>query len=703
MDMQLKNSRKGIAGAYSRKDKKDIIKSGSFTQAAHARLNDLIHSRNIVDLLDEEEVNEIGKRVIEGYERDKQSMQPHLDEISEGVKLAKMIRENKSHPWPGASNVTYPLMANAVIQFAARAYPAIIAGPRPAKARIIGKDDGGFKKERADRISEHMSYQLTDEIPDWEEGMDRLFHVLPLTGDVFKKTYHDPREQVVHSPLLLPGEVVINAGARGLDSARRITHVLAMHKNQVIELQRLGVWSECELSEPSGTDENGEPQDSADDATPHIFIEQHRWLDLDYDGYEEPYIVTCEENTGKVMRIVARYNEDGIQIEPDGNKHRLIHIEAVQFFTRYQFIPAFDNTFFSIGFSKLLGAHNHCVNTLINQLIDAGTLSNGSTGFYSGELGLSGELKFRPGEWKSVDAPPETLQTSFFPLPVREPSQVLFLLLQLLIEAGRQVTNVAEVMSGQTPPENTPATTVIALIEQGMKVFTGVYKRIYRSFTQELEKIAYLNSRNLEAEHYFRILDEEEAMAVYRSDYEAADCDVRPTADPNMSSETLKMAQAQALIPFAQDPTCDGRAIKRRYFEAVGVEDIDEIMPEQMQTAPDPKLLKESMELEIEEKRLELDRMEMEAKVTKMLADASKAIAEAEAVEPGQQLEQYKAHLSAMKDYLTMRNKEMDRSQRERAAQAKQAGFDGAGGTSGQPGVSQVSGDIAPGAGLSQE
>ena len=145
--------------------------------------------------------------------------------------------------------------------------------------------------------------------------------------------------------------------------------------------------------------------------------------------------------------------------------------------------------FYDLGFGRLLGPLNNSANTIINQLVDAGSLSNLQSGFIGKGLRIKmGETKFVPGEWKAVNATGDDIKKQIFALPVREPSDVLFKLLDLLLKSGKELASVAEIFVGKMPGQNTPATTTMATIEQGMKVFTSVYKRVYRSLASEFKK-----------------------------------------------------------------------------------------------------------------------------------------------------------------------------------------------------------------------
>ena len=219
-----------------------------------------------------------------------------------------------------------------------------------------------------------------------------------------------------------------------------------------------------------------------------------------------------------------------------------------------------------------LGLLNNSANTIINQLVDAGSLSNLQAGFIGKGLRIKmGESRFQPGEWKSVNAVGDDLKKQIFPLPVREPSQVLFNLLDLLLKSGKELATVAEIFVGKMPGQNTPATTTMATIEQGMKVFTAVYKRIYRSLTKEFRKIYALNREYMNQEEYISVLDE----PVQQSDYEGPEDDIIPGADPTAVSSQEKQAKLQSVMQIMQMGTIDPMWFTQQYLEAHEIPNAD--------------------------------------------------------------------------------------------------------------------------------
>ena len=558
-----------------------------------ASLRAMLESANIAEKLDEEELNKIGADAKAGYEADKQSRQEWEDAADEWTALASQVREPKSYPWPKASNVKYPLLTTAAMQFGARAYPSLIPSDgKVVKAKVIGKDPTGEKYKRADRVSAYMSYQLMHEMHGWEESMDKMLIMLPICGTLFKKTYWDSIKKQPCSRLILAKNLVVNYWAADLETAERISEIIEMSPRLLKERQLAKIFRDIDLGDaPTPEDRTGNAP-SNDDTTPYTIIEQHTYLDLDDDGYKEPYIVTFHLESGDVLRIAARFSEETMHFDDEG---KLVKIEPIQYYTKFGFIPNTDGSFYDLGFGNLLGPINESVNTLINQLIDSGTLNNLQGGFLGKSLKVRmGEQSFKPGEWKAVASTGDDLKKQIVPLPTKEPSAVLFQLMGSLITSGKELASVAEIFVGKMPGQNTPATTTMATIEQGMKVFTAVYKRLYRSLQSEFDKLFDINATYLNPESYAAVVD----VSVGPQDFDRDNYDICPGADPTAVSQTEKLLKAQGLMEMLPLGILDPVKVGLRLLEAQEQPNYMELLNQSVaQTGamppppPDPKLL----------------------------------------------------------------------------------------------------------------
>jgi len=523
------------------------------------KLIELQAETNIAEKLDDDRLLEIGHCVVRDFELDEASRQHYIQQMKEAMKIAKQVEEMKTYPWPDAANVKYPLITSASIQFASRTYPEIVKGNRVVKCAVLGDDMDGRKTELAAQISKQMSDQLLVSSNEWEPGTDKLLHMLPILGTVFRKTYWHEIAGHTRSEVCTPDEIVLNANVKSLEDARRITHIIYQFKNDVISRINAGLYIDADLSDYDTNYQEQTIKESADkDAgysqndkdMPHTLLEQHRYLDLDDDGYEEPYIVTVDLKTRRVLRIVARFDLDGITLSKDNKK--IIRIDPINYFTSYIFIPDPCGGFYGIGFGQLLLPINKMINTILNQLLDSGTLANMQGGFFGrGVRFKNGKISPKPGEWIPLEAASgSSLKENILPFPFKEPSAVLYQLLGLMMQAGKELSSVSDAMQGQEQAQNVPATTILALIEQGNKVFGAIQKRLYRSFKQEFEKIFRLNKLHLDGSNYglnYQQLNGGKQTPT-SIDYNDPQIEVCPVADPTISSETQRMARIQALM-----------------------------------------------------------------------------------------------------------------------------------------------------------
>ena len=620
----------------------------------------LIGVTNVSQSLDDDLLKKISGDVDTGYEIDKESREAWYKKNKEAIELAEQVFEQKNFPFQNAANVKYPLIAISSIQFAARAYPEFIKGPDIVRAIVVGEDPDGRKAQKAERVSRHMSYQCMNEMEEWEEETDKLLTYLPIVGCAFKKTYFNSTLQRNVSEFRRANDIVINYMAKSMGSAPRITDVFELYPNEIEERIRAGIYLGFEYGQAMSA-KNDEDVDTQDPDSPHVFYEQHTWLDLDNDGYKEPYIVTFHKDTKEVVRIVARFKLNGIMSD---YKDRIIKVVPEHYFTKYPFMPSISGSIYDTGFGGLLSPINSSINTLINQLIDSGTIYNLNAGFMGKGIQLGrgrggGELEFAPNEWKQVLFTGDDLRKHIFPLPVKEPSLVLFNLLGFMVNAGEKLSSVTEILTGEQSNEAERPTTTLARIEQGLKVFSSIHKRLYRAFKQEYKRLFELNHDYLQPENYFRVLDS--PMVVLRKDYDSDSCDIVPVADPNEATNTQKLVKGQIWMSMKGQGFND-MEINKRFAEAM-----QEPEPEKLLNAPppppDPKIMLEIEKLKLEADKFQFDMLkwqgegdERQAKVMSLVAKAEQSIASAEAQETGQQLDLYKAHLSALVEEFKVMN-----------------------------------------------
>lgn len=686
-------------------------------------LKEIVRHPNLAELLSEEDLSKIGLEVWQGWDIDRQSRDPWERKTKMALDLALQVSEDKTFPWQGASNVKFPLVTIAAMQYHARAYPALLPGPDVVKCATVGADPDNLKAERAKRVSEHMSFQILEEDESWEEHMDKALLHQAIVGCAFKKTYFDPSLGHNVSEHVLAKDLYVSYFAPSLDKAPRITQVHYFSENDLYERFNRGVFLDWNRgARPQITDVNilnvakdnsqGMVRPGDDPMTPYEILEQHTWLDLDGDGYKEPYVIYSRKDTRLILRIVARFKSTSIEY---GKDKQVVKIDPDQYYTKFSFIPSPDGGFYDLGFGALLGPLNESINTAINQLIDAGTLSNTAGGFLGrGVKFRSGDNSFRPFEWKRVDSTGDDLRKGVFPLPVRDPSPVLFNLLSLLIDYGERVGMAVDPLVGKNPGQNTPAETSRNMISEGNRVFNAIFKRTFRALKDEFRKWYKLNSYFLEDQVEYYSISFGDNKSILRQDYYETPKTIVPAADPNMVSEELKLEQAQMLkMAAAQTQGYNKYEVEKIFLRAIRIQDIEKIFPnpkskDAIKPQPHPKVMIEMMKNQVKELDIKLksrlaqaklmEEAEInKAKIQKLEAEAEKIRAEAGAVGDKTAIAAIDASIGAAKaqhDGLLKAMKILSDIEKDtQIGQAKQGGGNegGMGGMEEQPSDSAVS------------
>ena len=640
------------------------------------KIEELLRSPNIAEDMDSEELSSLGFRLMDEINLDLTSRLDWEERNERASKLALQVVEKKTFPWPGASNVKFPLITIAAMQYHSRAYPALISNNEVVKCKVYGKDDDGEMHKRADRISRHMTYQVMEEDEGWEENTDKTLLVQAIAGTAIKKSYFDPVRGHNVSELVLPNDFVVNYYTKSIAESPRVSHRILLSSNDLHERQVRGVFlkveDEVQPSLPNVSmltqakeDAQGVRQQSGDPDTPYEFFETHFWHDFDEDGYKEPYIAYIRRDTGKIYRIVARYFEDSIEY----HNGEIIRIKPEQYFTKYGFVPSPDGGFYDLGFGVLLGPTNDSVNTIVNQLIDAGTMSVTGGGFLGRGVKIKGgDYSFKPHEWKRVDSTGDDLRANIFPLPIREPNGVSFQLLQLLINYGERIAGATDMMTGVSPGQNTPAETSRNVVEQGMKVFNGIYKRTWRAMKEEFQKLYRLNQLYLPSEPV-EFEYNNELQFVLPDDYSMDMKLVKPAADPNVVSDSQRQMQAQAVLQLAQSSGgFNMYEVQKRYLDALKVNAIDQILPDPkgpnaIKPGPSEKMQIEKMKNDERQMNHQLrfklgiaklmqEAELQQAKITELQAKAVLELEQADGVQSGHAIAMLEAQIGAKRAHV---------------------------------------------------
>lgn len=630
-----------------------------------------IGSPNLTDQFDDSDLRKIGEWVWDCYERDVQSRERWSKRTEAAMDLAMQVQETKTFPWQGCSNVKFPIITIACMQFHSRAYPAIVNGRNLVQCRVMGDDPDGSVTARADRIGKYMSWQFLEQDESWEEQTDRSLLSVAIVGCGWKKSYYSPSAGHNLSDFVLAQDLVLDYYAKSVESCPTKTHRIPLFRNEVHERCRRGVfkdiledaWYKADSTlsvsarQQRSDKRDGKTPPQANYNTPFMFLEQHCVMDLDGDGYDEPYIVTLEAESHTVVRITARFDriED---IERDQQGH-IVRINATEYFTKIPFIPSPDGSIMDIGFGTLLGPLNESVDSAINQLFDAGTISNTAGGFLArGAKIRGGVYEFAPFGWQRVDSTGDDLRKSIVPLEVREPSTVLFQLLNFIVDYSNRISGSTDMMAGENPGQNTPAETSRAMVEQGQKIYSAIFKRIWRSFKQEFKKCYQLNAVYLPVSTPFG------SGTIAREDFTGDPGSIIPAADPTITSDAARFAQASLLKQAAQgNPGYDPDVVEKMFLTTLGIDNIDQVYPGMAKAAPpapDVKLQIQQMKSQMDMQQLQFQKMSFlltlqqthtvnQAKIAEIEAKAQKFISDASLSPGNQRINAFNAAIGALK------------------------------------------------------
>ena len=533
---------------------------------------------NLAEYMSEGDLQSLASELIGQYEQDLSSRRDWLDTYVKGLKILGIKYEERTEPWPGACGVFHPLLMESAVKFQSETIIETFPAAGPVKTKIIGKETPE-KKDAAIRVSDDMNYQLTEVMKEYRPEHERMLLTLALAGNAFKKVYFDPsldRQAAIYIP---PEDIIVPYGAPNLETAERVTHRMRKTKNELIKLQYAGFYRDIDLGEPIRTMDEVEKQKAEDQGFSatmdnrfqllemHVNLDLEGYPDVDKDNNETsialPYVVTIEKGTGMVLAIRRNYRED------DKLKEKRQH------FVHYGYIPGFG--FYYFGLIHLIGGHSKAATSLLRQLIDAGTLSNLPGGLKSRGLRIKGDdTPIAPGEWRDVDVPSGAVRDNILPLPYKEPSQTLAMLLEKLVEEGRRFAAVSDLkvsdMSSQAP-----VGTTLAILERVLKVMTAVQARIYYTMKQEFKLLALIIRDNTPDEYSYE--PEVGKRSAKKADYD--DVDVIPVSDPNAATMSQKILQYQAVLQLSQTAPqiYDLPSLHRQMIEVLGVKNADKIIP----------------------------------------------------------------------------------------------------------------------------
>ncbi len=629
---------------------------------------------DVSGFLDESRLHSLGADVVADYNRDLADRRDWEEIAKDALKMASQESKGvvRNYPWKGCANINFPMLTTAALQFNARAYPAIVKGDEAVSVKVVGRDKGkpllgpdgqpmaqgpdgamfpasvatqaspevaqmlqpawqvppGAKATRALRVAEYMNTVLFYRMEDWESDTDSLLMQLPIVGCVFRKVWFDNATQMHRAAMVSALRIVVPEGARSCDTTPRLTEEIPdVYPHEIREKIRSGYYREV-------VTEDGEEER----AGARLLLEQHRLMDLDEDGVDEPYIVTVDHKTETVLRIEPNYAPEDVRTDEQGN---VLSIARGQFYIKYDFFPHPDGKFYGIGLGHLLKQVGAVVDTALNQLIDAGTAQTAGGGFIASGVRLQGRhstIRFEPGEYKTVETSAQDLRSGIVERTLPNVSPVTFQVLDLIMGAARDISGVKDVITGDAS-NNGQVGTTLALIEQGLQVYNAVFKRIYRALKDEFTLIYRNVGRygvEASAADYAEVMDD--PAADFAADFSAKDFDIRPVSDPTTPTKIQKAAKAQGLLATIGMEGANTPVILKRYYESLEIENPEELIAEPQGPSP------------VDEAKAQA----MAAKGNRDMAAAEKDLATGEQIKVETQLMQAQAAYAAFRDGVSL-------------------------------------------------
>jgi hypothetical protein len=552
------------------------------------------HNANLAEFLEDDILDPLGNDLYNQYVEYKESRGDWEDSYREGLDLLGFKYVKRTEPFRGASGVTHPVLAEAVTQFQAQAYKELLPAEGPVRVQILG-DINPEKQDQANRVKDFMNYQIMDQMKEYEPEFDQMLFYLPLSGSAFKKVYYDDLLGRAVSKFIPSEDIVVPYSANSLDDAEAIIHIVKISKNDLRKQQVGGFYKDVELTAQPALKESpikekeldlqGLTANSSEDI--YTLLEMH--VNIDLEGYEDvdpttgeptgiklPYVVTLDEDSNKILSIRRNYAQD------DPLKRR------INYFVHFKFLPGLG--FYGFGLIHMIGGLSRTATAALRQLLDAGTLANLPAGFKQRGIRIRDDAQpIQPGEFRDVDAPGGNIRDSFMQLPFKGPDQTLLSLMGICVQSAQRFASIADNQVGDMNQQAAVGTTV-ALLERGSRVMSAIHKRLYVGLKNEFKLLSEVFKTYLPQEYPYDVPGAQKNVKV--SDFDDR-IDVLPVADPNIFSQTQRISMAQSQLQLAQSNPQIHNLYQayRSMYEALGVKNINNILPPPEQPMPmDPAL-----------------------------------------------------------------------------------------------------------------
>jgi len=532
------------------------------------------------DDFDRHQIVGMALRYIELVEKDKEARRQRDKQYEEGIRRTGMGNDAPGGAnFNGASKVVHPIMAEACIDFAARAIKEMFPPDGPTKTKIIG-DVEPKKVETAERKVEFMNWQLTDQIEEFRDEQEQMLTQLPLGGSQYLKLWYDEKKKRPCAEFLPIDNVLLPFAAANFYTAQRVTEVHDITEHEFKQRVSSGLYRDIsfvrssmdpeETAAQRATDKiEGKSANDNEDGIRRVY-HIYTWLELDDDKYAKgesaPYILMIDEQDTEVVGLYRNWEET------DETMAKLDWI------VEFKFIPW--RGAYAVGLPHIIGGLSAALTGALRALLDSAHINNAATLLKLKGAKVSGQSQqVEVTQVAEIEAAPgvDDVRKLAMPMPFNPPSPVLMELLGWLTNAAKGVVTTSEEKIADVNA-NAPVGTTQALIEQGAAVFSSIHARLHESQARVLKVLSRINRWYLDDMRRGELVKE---LDIKREDF-ARLTDVIPVSDPHIFSETQRMAQTQAVMAIMdKNPDLfNKRAVIQRFLKQIKVPGINELMTE---------------------------------------------------------------------------------------------------------------------------
>ena len=535
---------------------------------------------NLAEVLDEGTLQALATEYLDLIDADKESRTQRDKQYEEGLRRTGLGKDAPGGAtFDGASKVVHPVMAEACVDFAASTAKELLPPDGLVKSNIKGEADR-VKEQTAERKVNFLNWQLTEQVPEYRDEMEQLLTQLPLGGSQFLKWRWDEEQKRPICEWVAIDNILLPYASTNFYTAQRVTEVQDITEDTFLQRVEAGIYididseysSDAPLNDQTRSEKANNKIEGKDMPSKNIdglrrVYEITCFMRLDEDdqteGQRAPYILMIDETTSKVLGLYRNW---------EANDEKF---EKLDWYVEFKFIPW--RGAYAIGLPHLIGGLSAALTGALRALLDAAHINNSQTllKLKGGRIGGQSD-RIEPTQVVEIEGAPgvDDVRKIAMPMPFNQPSSVLFNLLGWLTDAAKGVVTTAEEKIGEAN-NNMPVGTAQALIEQGAKVFSSIHARLHRSQAKSLAIISRINHWYLEE------MDNQSGEAIEVRDF-SYNNDVRPVSDPNIFSETQRLAQNQAILQMAASAPpgmFDIRAAYRRVLLQLKVPNVDEILP----------------------------------------------------------------------------------------------------------------------------